>query len=732
MKRFLFYSICCSLVFLLSCNKPGKVDLSKIDPGRYDLTWYNHTPLRFVQTNLSEIDANMDVDRYVQSLVDVSATMVIFNVGGISAFYPTKLPFHYTNPYLKGDLTGEVIKKLHEKGIKFIARFDISKVNESIAANKPGWLYVGTNGKTVNENGEVHTCLNGGYQQEYAFEILKEVITTYPLDAIFFNMGGYQTTDYSQVDYGICQCENCKKRFRDSTGLALPITPDMNNPVYRKYREFQSSTTTELNLRVKKFIKSLKPDLVFQAREGEIVRSESGTGFTSSRDWNYNATENVKRTLGSYKDQTPNDTYNYLIGMDYRHTATSPNIGKVFMAEQMLNGASPGIYFMGRLENQYDRVFLPALKEIFGFHKTNEKLFTNVESLGKVGLIPGSSQDYRGIMKLLTEEHIMYDLIQQSAVGSENAPRRLDYYDALILSNVVDMDDNFVALIDNYVKNGGKILVTGFPGTGIIAGTDARGPAARNARTNTSGASARNDEKAAPISKIRLQSLGVAPDYEIFPRTISTYLKVMDNDRADLGQNEFKDFDLIMMNSGFLKCKTVGNAKSYLRLLPNTMHGPPEKCFFTDADVTDYPGIIANDFGKGKAVFIPWQIGSQYSWKGNNGQRAVFMAAMKNLLKIDNQLETDASPLIEMTHLANRKGAFEWIGMINHSGQIGDAFREPVPIYNTTIRFKPLKPVKKISLMRSGKGLKFKENGGWVECVVPDVDDFEMLLCLYK
>jgi hypothetical protein len=70
--------------------------------------------------------------------------------------------------------------------------------------------------------------------------------------------------------------------------------------------------------------------------------------------------------------------------------------------------------------------------------------------------------------------------------------------------------------------------------------------------------------------------------------------------------------------------------------------------------------------------------------------------------------------------------------MINHSGQLGDAFREPVPIYNTTIRFKPVKAPKEIWLMRSGKALKLKQSDGWVECVVPEINDFEMLLCLYK
>lgn len=708
MKKLFSLSFSCIALFILSCNQTNQVDLLSIDPGQYDSTWYNHTPLRFIQTNLNEMDAGMNVDLFIKTLVDMSTSMVLFNVGGIRAMYPTKLPFHYMSPYLKGDLVGEVVQKCHENNIKVIARFDISKVNESIAAQKPQWLYVGTDGKNVNYNGEVHTCINGGYQQEYIFEILKETIISYPFDGIFFNNSGYTTSDYSGVNHGICQCQNCKKRFRDSTGLILPIRADRNNPVYIKYREFQSSTTTELNQRILKFIKSLKPDLVFQAREGEMVRSESGTAYTWGSNWNYHATENVKRILGSFTDKTPNDTYNYLIGMDYRHTATSPNIGKIFLSEQMLNGAGPGIYFIGRLENQYDRVFLPMLKDIFEFHKNNEKLFTNIESLSKVGLIMGSSQETRGIMKLLIEQHIMYDLIQTSAVGSVTAPHKLEDYNAIILSGVTNIDHLSVSLIDNYVKNGGKLLVTGFSTTSSI------------------------EEGGAPIRRISLKSLGVMPECEIFPQTQSTYLKVSDNDKIALGQNEFKDFDVIMMNSIFLKCKTTGNAESYLRLLPDVMHGPPEKCFFTDANVTEYPGIIANSYGTGKAVFIPWEIGSQYAWKGNNGQKAVFMAAMQNLLKVESSLVTDVSPLIEMTHLGNRNGAFEWIGMINHSGQIGDAFHEQVPIYNTTIRLKSKRPVKEVWLMRSGERLKFRQNNGWVECIVPQVDDFEMMLCLYK
>jgi hypothetical protein len=710
MKPIINSTIYCLAAIILSCNQNQvNINITSTEPGNYDSTWWNRTPLRFVQTNLREIDAyDMIIDDYVQSLIDASVNFVLLSVGGQVANYPTKLSFHYRNPYINGDLVGDAVRSLQENGIRVMARFDFSRLNESIALENPDWLYVGTHGGFVNYNGQVHTCINGAYQQKYGFEILREAIMSYPFDAIFFNMAGYVTSDYSQVYHGICQCNNCKTRFYDSTGYALPLRPDMNDHVYRLYADFQRTTHTELNNRITRFIQDLDPKLILCVYnpDGGIFRSESGTAFTSDHYWNYHATENVKRVLGSFNNRSPFDTYNYLMGMDYRHVATSPNIGRLFLPQQMLNGGALGIYFIGHMNNQYDRVFLPAVKDIYKFHQTHEEFFTNLKSQSSVGLIMGSGQENRGIMKMLIEEHIMFDLIFASAIGTGHLPRKLEDYDVLILSNISNMDDIFISVIDDYVKSGGKILATGFPGI--------------------------NDETGKPLNNIRLRSLGVLSDFETLNEPRSSYLLVTEKDKARLGQSEFHDFDLIMMNSRFLKVKPIDNMNSFLKLIPNIMHGPPEKCYFTDSEITDFPGLIANEFGKGEAVFIPWQIGSQYYWKGNNAQRALFLSALQNILKVTTSLETNASPLIEMTHMINRNEAFEWIGMINHSGQLGNAFREPVEIHNTTIRVKPQKPIKTIYLMRADEEVKFKQSEEWVEFIVPKVWDFEMALCVYK
>ncbi|HEY6902226.1 MAG TPA: hypothetical protein VI233_16330, partial [Puia sp.] len=390
----------------------------------------------------------------------------------------------------------------------------------------------------------------------------------------------------------------------------------------------------------------------------------------------------------------------------YRHIGTSPNLARVWMLENMLQGAPMGFVVVGTLVNYEDRVFIPTLNDLYGFHKAHEKLFTNLQPISKVALVRGTRNEYEGIIKLLTEEHILFDVIEPAALGSDRMPRRLEEYEALILGNVNDMSDEERKVIDEYVKRGGRILATGYTST--------------------------NDELGKPLGRFRLQSLGVEPDFSVFKQAMSTYLKVSEADKAALGQNAFKDFSIMMVWSDFLKCKPAAGAEGYMRLLPATKFGPPEKSYYTSEEITGFPGLISNKYGDGRSVYIPWLIGTQYRQKGNYAQRTLFLASLDRLLKVDRSIQTDGSPLIEMTREANRNGAFEWVGLINHSGQVGGSLREPVVIHDTKVRFKPLKAVKEIRLERSGVAANFSQKDGWVEVTVPRLADFEMIVCSYK
>src|SRR5205085_141210 len=88
--------------------------------------WWMKEPVRWVQTNLRQTDAKLDPNRLATQLADMRVNVLLMGMGGIAAFYPTKVPFHYSSPDLPPgtDLFGEVLNQLHARHIRIVGRYD--------------------------------------------------------------------------------------------------------------------------------------------------------------------------------------------------------------------------------------------------------------------------------------------------------------------------------------------------------------------------------------------------------------------------------------------------------------------------------------------------------------------------------------------------------------------------------------------------------------------------------
>ena len=76
--------------------------------------WRKH--FRMIQYNLQVKDAPlMDSEQIAKDTEALNANVVVMNVGGIYAWYPTKVPFHYLNEYFPEgrDLIKELIETMH-------------------------------------------------------------------------------------------------------------------------------------------------------------------------------------------------------------------------------------------------------------------------------------------------------------------------------------------------------------------------------------------------------------------------------------------------------------------------------------------------------------------------------------------------------------------------------------------------------------------------------------------
>lgn len=701
MKHFLI------IIFLTSCV----VVQGQVEPVE---KWWLKEPFRLVQTNLREIDAiDFDIDTYVGSIRSVGANVVLINVGGIVANYYTELEFHYRNPNLKFDLIREVIDRLHQDGIRVIGRFDFSKINEKFAVQNPDWLYKSLTGEIVNYNGQVHTCVNGGYQQEYSLRILREALTNFRLDGVFFNMIGYVTRDYSHNYHGICQSDKCRERFRKwSGGLDLPKAETTEDPVFRQYQKFKGETSNELFFRIHDLIKSFGDQIAISTYTHagtDFYRRESNSHAAFYDDfvpWEYQSAHNVKSTTGSWKDKQVSNATVHFYGYPARHSADARWLSQQRLFQNIMYGAGPDFYCIGRLDNLEDRTVLENVRDVFQFHKKNEKFLHHTLSGNKILVLHDyqSDREYKGIFEALTENHVLFDVMEHWCIDTDEAPRNLDSYEVIILPEIARLSDAQCSKLDNYVRNGGKLLATGF--TSIA------------------------DEIGNPMDRVRMMSLGVLPEYEPFEKVQGTYFRIFDKDKEALGREVFVGLDLVYAWEKGMLCTLKEGAEGYLGFIPPAMIGPPEKCYYTD--VTNIPGMIYYEFGKGKTTFLPFRIGSMYHHTRHYGHAALLQSALMDLLEYSRDLQFQATPMVEISRQKDAGQRFEWYGLLNHSGQLGNAFYAPLPVKDLILKISPDHPVSSVKSLRADKMLNYSENGQLLTITIPVLESFDVILVEYK
>ncbi|MDQ1914514.1 family 10 glycosylhydrolase [Paenibacillus sp. GD4] len=671
------------------------------------MAWWEQKPLRLIQTNLREIDARLDIDEYIASLEEFSANVLLFNVGGIVANYPSALEFHYVNPNLKGDFVGQVIERVHERGMKFIARFDFSRLNEQCALPNPDWLYRSIEGKIVNYNGQVHTCINGFYQQEYSLDILREVAERYPIDGIFFNMHGYVTHDYSYNYYGICQCGSCRKRFLEYTGHErLPLQEDPNDPVFRDYEKFRTETVRELFLRRVEVVKSINPHIAicnYTHSGTDIFRKESNTGMNRPLpEWNYSATENVRTVRGTWDGMAVSNSAVHFVDYAMRHTAVSPHLTGLRLVQNLVNGGGLDYYVIGTLINQDDRLCFDLVKDIYRFHQKHEDYYSNLTSLAEICLVVpesssmyGSKNELKGIMRIFAENHVQYDLLHDSMLQSPQIDEKLRRYKLLILADQRSMSDEAVQAVDRFVEGGGKLLATGFTST--------------------------CDLKGHPMGRIRLQSIG-AREFVLKPQTQGAYFRIRETDKTIL--KHFEQIDLVYLYGEALECKLGEGAAGFLGLIPSCMFGPPEKCYITEE--TDTAGLIHNRYGKGESAYIPWGIGAHYEKLSNHGHARLLMAAIRDVLSHRESLQVTASPLVEICLYQGPSRRL--VSAVNGSGQLGTAFHAPIPIRDIRFTLRADSEPSRVYRLRRSGDIPFVYSNGQLSFHLDELDLFETVV----
>lgn len=665
-------------------------------------------PYRIIQTNLREIDARLDPRALIESVKAMHANVLLFNVGGIVAFYPTELEFHYRNPFLPGDLVGQVLEEAHRNGIRLIGRFDFSKATRPVFEEHPDWFWRTPQGQPVIYNGLYHTCINGGWYREYAGQILTEALSRYDLDGLFFNMFGYQVRDYSGNYHGVCQCPNCHRLFREMYGERLPLTENWDDPVFLKYVAFRKRTSRDVAAQIYAVAKRTRPTTGVMLRfdDSDLIRMEVNRAVDRPLpEWGHWAGEQAKWAASFGKGKPYSSAIVHFIDIPYRFVGETGACQALRLSQQLANGAQLDYYVLGTLDQEDTKPYA-AVREIFAYHEANETLYTGLRSGAKVALFhseksgdfsggkeslarPGAA--FRGMYRILSESHMPFDIVSDLRMGDPDIAETLRRYATILLPNAACLSRTECEALDAYVQQGGNLIATF--ATGLY------------------------DEHGARADRFRLACLGAEKLEAVRTDVRSAYLRIMP------GELDLPDTRLMVLDQAYLYVTPREGAETLLRFVPPQRYGPPEKCY-PDLESTR-PGVLLYRYGRGRTAYLPWQPDALYYRHSLEEYRALIAELVDRfaprppvLLQAPRQLEVSI-------HRQPAHGRTV-VHVVNFSGHQGTAYHEPVAAHGVRVgvRCEPGEQAGRVWEAVTGTTLGPMIDSGYVWAELPPVRHF--------
>ena len=626
-------------------------------------------PIRWVQTNIRQTDAGQDVKRLVGQLADMRANVLLEGMGGIVAYYPTQVPFHYPSPDLPPghDMFGDVLREAHAKNIRVVGRFDFSKTQKAVFDAHPEWFFRQTNGEPVIYNGLYSTCINGGYYRAQAMKILTEALDKYDVDGLFFNMFGNQSRDYSGREVGLCHCDVCKRLYREKYGKELPDKPDAD------YRRFMFTSSREVAAAIGDLIHAKRPkagyfNYIQEYTDG--IMSESNTAVARPLPlWPYSASDNVDRARNSQPGKMAINLNMQFVDFWWRFATVPREEIALRSWQNIAHGGALTFETNGTLDLQ-DRQALEAVRPIFRWVAANEQYYVGQNSLARVLLLgagpsggASGEESYRGLFRLLSEEHVPF------AVSDNMDWLEKHDYDLVVAS------DWAPAGLRQYAERGGKVLIVS----------------------------------------------AAKPEFEIAPvvrsmADVKGYVRVRDHGAFP----SLKDTDLLLLNGPFTELEA--DPRASLTLVPPSLIGPPEFVHIDMKD-TNTPAIALRPVGKGTIAWIPWNLAALYYRLSLPAHEALFRDVLDRL-GLRRQIRTDAHPLVEMTLMKQESRTL--LHLINLSGQSQTGYFPPVPMSRMQIQIAG--SYKNAKSVREPKSLPVRVSGGYTEITLPRLSDYELVV----
>lgn len=641
--------------------------------------------------NIEGVGAEFDADEFARMLKEahVESVSCFARCHHGMIYYDTRLPARH--PHLRRNLLREQIDACHRCGIRVPVYITVGW-DEYSASRHPEWLERDIDGRPVGagplEAGWRKLCLNTAYV-DYVVEQTEEVLDRFDtdIDGLFFDI----------VWQGECCCNSCMSDMLQSAYDAQQ---------QNDRRMFADLVVNAFKAKLTSAVRAKRADCTIFYNSGHVAPSvrSSLSDYTHleleslpSGGWGYDhfpITARYARNLGKS-----------FIGMTGRFLKSWGDFGglktqaaleyECCSALALGGGCSIGdqLHPSGRMTSATYELIGRVYKQI----AEREPWCANANAVTEIGIINpdliregcaanGVNAVSAGVHRMLKERHYQYDFI--------DFEMNLSRYKLIVLPDVIRLDYDQATVVNNYVSQGGKLMLSycsGMAKTGydfLIGGMPAR------------------VKGEAPFS----------PDYLTVSKSIA---------------DGVPDTEYVMYERG-LELEPSADAEELAYVWkPFFERDYKHFCSHSHTPVNEssgYPGIVANQ----NIIYFGYPIFGMYKRHGARVYRDIVVNALRRLLADDEKLVVTDAPTTAGIMLNYQPVEDRYILHVLHyiperRYDATDTIEDVLPLYNVNVSIKlPLGFSRAVQVPQNME-ICCVWTGARVDLTIPRVDGHTMI-----
>lgn len=421
----------------------------------------------------------LDIAEYERFLKEahVDSQMVYCKDHWGVTYYPSQVEGAQMHGGLQGDWIASVREALDRNGVEFIAYYCI-EYDEGAARRFPEWRVRRADGEPLRRKDTYAKwslcCYQTGYRR-YCLDQLREIVKNYHPDALFLDIFGAS----------LCYCEACRKKFQSRFGYPLPETEEELLRRRADVLGFLDGNAAEFMDELRAAVREIDPTLAitinFSCHYPAVVRDKLDYQFSEpllGDNW-FSSAYARDTAVGQSPILAPGEAsqvYNY--DAPEKYVADLCSIAAQGCRVGMYSGSQ---HADGTLDFEEARRLGNVYRELEKMHPW----LTGREPVKSVGILQSDVSAGARLARLEPDAILRakahnphVDAILGAMMLCENAkiPWRvlpvhtltgadLRDYDLLILPEVFVAAEELTALLTDYVREGGKLLLSS--GTGL-------------------------------------------------------------------------------------------------------------------------------------------------------------------------------------------------------------------------------------------------------------------------